>query len=303
MGKIGNILIWWSGGDDSRIIEGGVRPNGSQRYDEWVCDKCTKRNFMFKAECRRCKALPNEAQRNEGAGGKGREDTPPWTLRPGKTVAVEEEVAALQDNEILQAAAAAKSDAQQRKTKSSHDSEEDKNSIARQTETRRMPCQSAKIENLLKQVPHEQKMKQLEAAREQAKTKQAEVTAAKEKARIAIKELTKAEEACEQAEKKARMMQAIVEGGANTPLQCSRAHHMDGFFSKLRTAREEMPENETQHLEQMEKQLMEAIKKPEEIEAKRQPDAMEDGIGSALWLTSERDTARRAGEPSRKTVP
>ena len=45
------------------IIEGGGRPNGSQRYDEWVCDRCTKRKFMFKAECRRCKAPPNEAQR------------------------------------------------------------------------------------------------------------------------------------------------------------------------------------------------------------------------------------------------
>ena len=59
---------------------------------------------------------------------------------------------------------------------------------------------SGKIEDLLKQVQDEQKMKQLEAAREQAKTNHAEVAAAKEKDRIAIKELTKAEEACEQAE-------------------------------------------------------------------------------------------------------
>ena len=76
------------------------------------------------------------------------------------------------------------------------------------------------------------------------------------------------------------MMQAIVEGGDNTPLQCSRAHHLVRFFSKLRTAREEMPEKETQQLEPMEKQLMEAIRKFEEVEAKRQPDAREDGTGS-----------------------
>ena len=60
---------------------------------------------------------------------------------------------------------------------------------------------------------------------------------------------------------KARKVQAIVEGGENTALQCSRAHDLDRFFSKLRTAREEMPEKETQHLEPMEKQFMEAIRK------------------------------------------
>ena len=63
---------------------------------------------------------------------------------------------------------------------------------------------SAKIENLMKQMQNEQKMKHLGVAREEAKTKQAEVAAAKEKARIAIKELTIAVEACEQAEKKPR---------------------------------------------------------------------------------------------------
>ena len=47
------------------IIEGGVRPNEWERFDEWVCDRYTKRNFMIKAEYRRCKAPPNEAQRNE----------------------------------------------------------------------------------------------------------------------------------------------------------------------------------------------------------------------------------------------
>ena len=133
---------------------------------------------------------------------------------------------------------------------------------------------SAKIENLLKHVQNAQKMKQLEAAREQAKTKHAEVAAAKEKARIAIKELTKAEEACEQAEKKTRMMQAIVEGGRNIPLRCSRAHHMDRFFST------EPRGKKIWKRKRMEKRLMEAIRKFEELEAKRQPDAMEDGTGS-----------------------
>ena len=71
------------------IIEGGVRPDGSRRYDEWVCDRCTKRNFMFKAECRRCKAPPNEAQRNEGkvleerAGKTPAVDTTTWKDRGG----------------------------------------------------------------------------------------------------------------------------------------------------------------------------------------------------------------------------
>ena len=85
----------------------------------------------------------NEAQRNEGAGGKGREDTPPRTQRPGKIVVVEEEAAALQDNEILQAAAAAQAIPNKEKTESPHDSEKDKNSIARLKETPRMPCLSA----------------------------------------------------------------------------------------------------------------------------------------------------------------
>ena len=27
------------------IVEGGIRLNGSVRYDEWVCERCHKRNF------------------------------------------------------------------------------------------------------------------------------------------------------------------------------------------------------------------------------------------------------------------
>ena len=76
------------------------------------------------------------------------------------------------------------------------------------------------------------------------------------------------------------MMQATVEGGENTPLQCSRVHHLDRFCSTLRTAREEMPEKETQNLEPMEKQLMGAIRKFEKVEAKRQLDGSETGAGA-----------------------
>ena len=103
-----------------------------------------------------------------------------------------------------------KGDDQQRKTKSHHDSEADKNSIARQTRTPRSLVTarkalmeagdenmakelSGRIEDFLKQVQNDQQLKQLEASQKQAKTKHAEVVAAKEMTRIAIKELKKQE--------------------------------------------------------------------------------------------------------------
>ena len=111
-----------------------------------VSERCTKRNFMFKAECRRCQAPPNKAQRNEGAGGKGRADTPPWTQRTGKIVVVEGEAAALHtvQRESARRYSSEGDDQQRRKTKSPYDSEADKISIARQTKTPRTPGHSAK---------------------------------------------------------------------------------------------------------------------------------------------------------------
>ena len=47
-------------------IEGGLRTNGSKRYDEWVCTQCDKQNFMFQAECRNCKADPTPAEKEQG---------------------------------------------------------------------------------------------------------------------------------------------------------------------------------------------------------------------------------------------
>ena len=40
------------------ITDGGTRSNGSKRYDEWRCESCSKRNFMFKAECRQRQGHP-----------------------------------------------------------------------------------------------------------------------------------------------------------------------------------------------------------------------------------------------------
>ena len=212
-------------------------------------------------------------------------------------MAVEEEAAALQDNEILQAAAAAKAMPNKEKTKAPTTLKRTR--TATPDKRRRLECLitarkalveasdedmakelSAKIENLLKQVQNEQKMKQLEAAREQAKTKHAEVAAAKEKARIAIKELTKAEEACEHAEKKAKMMQDTVgRRGKHSSSMLTRAS-LGQVLQQTPNREGRIARKGNATVRPMEKQLMEAIKKFEEAEAKRQPDAMEDGTGS-----------------------
>ena len=54
------------------IIEGGIMPNGAIRYDEWLCT-CGKRNFMQTSFCRECGEQPTKTQKQQGAGGNGKD--------------------------------------------------------------------------------------------------------------------------------------------------------------------------------------------------------------------------------------
>ena len=82
---------------------------------------------------------------------------------------------------------------------------------------------SAKIEDLLKQVQNEQKMKQLEAAREQAKT-EARRGGGKRKCQNRHQRADDGRGSMRTSREKTRMMQAIVEGGEDTPALLSSAH-------------------------------------------------------------------------------
>ena len=119
-------------------------------------------------------------------------------------MAVEEEAAALQDNEILHAVAAAKAKSPMTVKRTRTASPDKRRRLECLVTARKALVEagdedmakelSAKIENLLKQVQNERQGSR-------PKQEHAEV-AANEKARIAVKELTTAEEACEQAENK-----------------------------------------------------------------------------------------------------
>ena len=66
----------------------GTSKAGSERtaqsvYDEWVRTWCDKRNFMFQAECRNCKADPTPAEKEQGTS--KTEGIPPWTNTPSCT--------------------------------------------------------------------------------------------------------------------------------------------------------------------------------------------------------------------------
>ena len=54
------------------ILRGGTRHDGSVRWDEWICQSCSKKNFLTNKNCRQCQGLPNEQQKLAGAGGSAR---------------------------------------------------------------------------------------------------------------------------------------------------------------------------------------------------------------------------------------
>ena len=173
---------------------------------------------------------------------------------------VQEEAAALQDNEILQDSTTAKEKTNKEKPG------------ALATVKRTRPAS-------------QQKMKQLW---EHAKTMHAEVAAANEMTIIAIKELTRAEEACEQAEMKVRTMQARVEDG--------KTHHSNAHGRITWTGSPESSESRWRTCRRKKRSTWNrwrnSLWKPSGSSRRSKPSDSWTRREIALWRTSERGATR-----------